>query len=181
MKKPLPTFQDLIFDKLSNTLAKDYFFHLVDKEIARNSRITTVSSLLLFEFELENRTSAELLKEVLIKKIATVLNKQIRKSDEISYLGNYEFALLLPETDMDGALVLAKRIEMAILEAEFELDDGELLEFSAHYGISLIAPKYKQDREIQASELYIEADKHKFFAKYLNSSQEELSHSLILH
>jgi len=51
---------------------------------------------------------------VALRDIAALLKRQARAYDVVAYYGDDEFALILPETDIDGALEVAARIHERI-------------------------------------------------------------------
>jgi len=54
--------------------------------------------------------------DVALRDIATLLKRQVRMYDVVTYYGDDEFALILPETDIDAALEIAARIHEQIAE-----------------------------------------------------------------
>jgi len=54
-----------------------------------------------------------------LQKIANIAERQSRRCDTIARYGGDEFGLILPETDVDGALIVLERIREAIDEAAF--------------------------------------------------------------
>ncbi len=52
--------------------------------------------------------------DVALRDIAALLKRQARAYDVVAYYGDDEFALILPETDIDGALEVAARIHERI-------------------------------------------------------------------
>ena len=50
----------------------------------------------------------------------------LRNTDIAGRIGGEEFLLVLPETDMEGALLLAERLRAATAEVAFELPTGPI-------------------------------------------------------
>ncbi|BBJ00556.1 hypothetical protein FGKAn22_22480 [Ferrigenium kumadai] len=48
--------------------------------------------------------------------VAAILGDNIRDSDVLGRMGGEEFLIVLPETDLDGALVVAEKLRMAVQE-----------------------------------------------------------------
>lgn len=65
-------------------------------------------------FKLYNDTYGHPAGDVILKTVARILDDEARRSDTVARYGGEEFALLLPSTNMDGALDLAERIRSAI-------------------------------------------------------------------
>ena len=62
--------------------------------------------------------------EVLVT-LADRLRDSVRSADTVARLGGEEFALLLPETDLSGALAVAQRARTAFSVAGVRLKGGE--------------------------------------------------------
>lgn len=57
-----------------------------------------------------------------LRKVADVLQRSVRRSDTAVRLGGEEFVILVPDTDEHGAYVLAERIRMAVRQS---FEDGK--------------------------------------------------------
>jgi diguanylate cyclase (GGDEF)-like protein len=58
-----------------------------------------------------------------LKAFTDVCRQEMRESDILGRLGGEEFGLMLPETTIEDAQVLAERIRMATAALEIKLDD----------------------------------------------------------
>jgi diguanylate cyclase (GGDEF)-like protein len=61
-----------------------------------------------------------------IRHVAAVVGAHIRDQDQLGRIGGDEFALVLPDTDLDGALTLAGKLRAALAERPLILGDGPL-------------------------------------------------------
>ena len=61
-----------------------------------------------------------------LQQVASRLSRTLRQSDTIARIGGDEFAVLLPSTDLDGAILAARKI-LHELELPFVVDDQPLL------------------------------------------------------
>ena len=66
--------------------------------------------------------------------VAKACKKQIRKTDLLARFGGEEFCFLFPETDLNGAALMAERIRHAISKLEF---DSEKNRFSVTVSIGV--------------------------------------------
>lgn len=57
---------------------------------------------------------------------ASILAERARKSDQVCRWGGEEFLLLLPDTDADGAAVMAESLRAAVASATFSCEDRSL-------------------------------------------------------
>lgn len=79
----------------------------------------------LDNFKYYNDTFGHPLGDLLLKKFADILKSIIRASDFAARYGGDEFILLLRETDLEGAGILAKRIKDELLKADCFLPEIE--------------------------------------------------------
>ncbi len=60
--------------------------------------------------------------DMLLQKISTLIQQQIRMGDIVARYGGEEFTIISPETDLKGAAVLAERIRTSIEQNEMQMD-----------------------------------------------------------
>ncbi|SDL65653.1 diguanylate cyclase (GGDEF) domain-containing protein [Geoalkalibacter ferrihydriticus] len=111
-------------DGLTGLCNRAFFDASLESEAARSARTGASYSLLLVDvdhFKWVNDTYGHQLGDTVLQAIARVLRHAVRKSDMAFRYGGEEFALLLPETDIPKAQVLAARIhrEIADLAADY--------------------------------------------------------------
>jgi diguanylate cyclase (GGDEF)-like protein len=95
---------------------------LLSEEMARASRYQRSFSVILLDidhFKKVNDTHGHLVGDAVLVRVATVLRENIRKSDAVGRWGGEEFLLVLPETDLHMACVLAEKLRLAIAETDF--------------------------------------------------------------
>ncbi|MFH1730443.1 MAG: diguanylate cyclase [Planctomycetota bacterium] len=66
-----------------------------------------------------NDTHGHVAGDEVLRKIADIAERQSRRCDTIARYGGDEFGLILPETDIDGALAVLERIQEAVDETVF--------------------------------------------------------------
>ncbi len=97
-------------------------------------------------------------REVILKYVADILKASSRSADDVFRVGNDEFALLLSDTGLTGAKVLAGRIKSRFLRTPLVLDDKEIY-ISLSFGFSTY------EDQLDASELIVKADQDLYDAK----------------
>jgi len=83
----------------------------------------------------------------------------MRPADFVARYGGEEFALILPETDLAGAVKLAERLRVALEKTTVELAEGKTLHVTASFGVAL------KDELPSADELVAVADEALYAAK----------------
>lgn len=116
------TQQETEIDDLTQLHNFRYFSKAIELEVCRSSRYHTPVSLVLFDaddFKLYNDTNGHLAGNKALKKLADIIRKTVREVDVVARFGGEEFALLLPETNKEGAFTIADRICRVVERASF--------------------------------------------------------------
>jgi diguanylate cyclase (GGDEF)-like protein len=137
-----------------------------DEELAlewrRAHRIGNSLALVLVDldnFKQVNDTYGHPAGDAVLRTVGDVLGSGVRQIDLAARYGGEEFVVLVPESDLNGATQLAKRLRLAISKARTELSDGRLLKVTASFGVAA-----KGDLE-SAEKLVAEADHALYDAK----------------
>ncbi len=99
-------------DTLTGLSSDRYFRISLQQELRRARRYGHKTSLAVFDmddFERINDEFGSLVADRLLREAAIMLSNKIRDIDQAARPGEDEFALLLPETDRNGALLVAER------------------------------------------------------------------------
>jgi diguanylate cyclase (GGDEF)-like protein len=73
--------------------------------------------------------------DVAIRALADVCTQEIRHEDVLGRLGGEEFAIVLTETDLDGALLVAERLRRAIADIRIPTEQG-VVAFTTSIGVA---------------------------------------------
>ena len=95
---------------------------VLSEELARALRYQSRFSVILLDidhFKKVNDTYGHLVGDVVLVRVAGLLMENIRQSDTLGRWGGEEFLLVLPETDLDKASLLAEKLRQAISEEVF--------------------------------------------------------------
>ena len=71
-----------------------------------------------------------------LRKVGEVFAGRVRQVDHAARYGGEEFAVLVPETDLAGAIKLAERLRADLAEARTVLPDGTELSVTASFGVA---------------------------------------------
>ncbi len=94
-----------------------HFQEMLSKEIERSKRYKRPLSLLLLDidhFKSFNDTYGHPVGDLVLKEISLCIRKSIRINDIPARYGGEEFTVIIPETNFDGAMVIAERIRSTI-------------------------------------------------------------------
>ena len=139
-------------DPLTKLYNRRYFIKAATTilELAqRNKTITSVVMLDIDKFKRVNDVYGHKAGDETLVALASSLLKISRKSDIISRWGGEEFLLLLPDTDLNGAFIIAEKIRKKIEDLVVSLENEQTLQFTVSLGVSEF--NSKNDLNIEAS------------------------------
>jgi diguanylate cyclase (GGDEF)-like protein/PAS domain S-box-containing protein len=109
-------------DPLTGLKNRRCFEERLDEEVKRASRAPLPLSLLLVDVDdfkqFKNAFNQADADEVL-RRVARLLEVNARTTDFVARYGGEKFAVLLPNTDQTGAMVLAERVRQSVTEQEW--------------------------------------------------------------
>ncbi|MFQ5905712.1 MAG: diguanylate cyclase [bacterium] len=117
-----------ITDELTGAHNHRYFQARIEEEIKRADRYSRPLSLIMVDvdyFKKYNDTHGHLMGDEVLKGVANTLKRWTRIIDVVSRYGGDEFTVLLPETDEEGAMTVAKRLKREIEETYFPLESSQ--------------------------------------------------------
>ena len=126
---------------------------------SRHSRPLALILLDLDEFKQVNDSDGHASGDLLLRRFGSIVIDSLRRSDRAFRVGGDEFAIILPDTDADGAYVVARRLLATCLEPGGRRTASVAISFSA--GLSAI-PGAARDRE----SLYHHADAALYWGKH---------------
>ena len=107
-----------ITDRLTELYNHDFFYTRLDEEFNRAARYEIPLSLIMMDlddFKKINDTYGHRTGDRVLKEVANIIKKLVRKADIVARYGGEEFAIILPQTNLKGAEEDAERIRAAIL------------------------------------------------------------------
>jgi diguanylate cyclase (GGDEF)-like protein len=110
----------------------------MSQEIERSKRYSRDLGLLMVDvdnFKLVNDSLGHDAGDIVLQKVAALLSGSLRTMDFVARIGGEEFVVILPETNLDGAIEVANRLLSAIRENPIETTKG-LLPVTVSIGIS---------------------------------------------
>ncbi|RTR34242.1 diguanylate cyclase [Shewanella atlantica] len=131
-------------DGLTSLYNRRKFDDIYLEEWQRASRSQNPISLVMLDidhFKLYNDTYGHHKGDDCLRTIASALQAMdIRHLDKIARIGGEEFAVILPDTDGDGAMLVAERARLAIENLNIP-HETQFNKVTASFGVSSIIPK----------------------------------------
>ncbi|MDH5299829.1 MAG: diguanylate cyclase [Gammaproteobacteria bacterium] len=128
-----------IHDSLTGLFDRPQFHDVVGMEVHRAKRYDRPFSVLFFdinEFRAVNESYGHLVGDSVLCSVAMQISGAIRPTDTAARYGGDEFAVVLSETDAQGAQETAARIAKAIADHPLNIGDGKSLTIQVSVGIA---------------------------------------------
>ena len=144
-----------ITDGLTGVYTRRYFLERFDEEIKRSRLRKSSLSFLMIDadhFKKINDQHGHLSGDAVLKEIANIIQENVREIDIVGRFGGEEFCVVLPDTDQDGAIVVAQRIRKSTEKRSIKAYDSTL-----HVTLSIGIAIYPSDGKL-LEELMDKAD-----------------------
>ena len=115
-----------IIDGLTEIPNKRYLLEFLNRELARSGRHARPLSVLVFDidhFKQINDTHGHLCGDYVLRELAQRLRDVIRAEELFARYGGEEFVMVLPETTLEDAKVVAERVRGLIADQPFRFDE----------------------------------------------------------
>ena len=102
-----------ITDGLTGVYTRRYFTERFDEEIRRSSLRKSCLAFLMIDadyFKMVNDQYGHSTGDQVLKEISNIIQENVREIDIVGRFGGEEFCVVLPDTDTEGARVVAERI-----------------------------------------------------------------------
>ena len=129
-------------DHLTGALTRRGFVEQAEREIARSrhgDRPTTLVMLDVDHFKSVNDTYGHVTGDQVLHQIAKLTGATLRPMDVFGRIGGEEFAILLPETTVEDAVLLAEKLRHAIADHPMRLSNGGTVHVTASFGVAALA------------------------------------------
>ncbi len=123
-------------DKVTGLFNKNKFDEFYEKEVKRSKRYKNDLSIILFDINdyreiLEIHESS--IGDIILKEISQIMSHCIREQDISARWGGEEFLVLLPQTNLEGAQIVANKINTTVFEHLFT---EKQLKLTASFGVT---------------------------------------------
>ena len=157
-------------DELSGIHNRRHFDKRLQAELRRCRRELTPLSLIMCDidhFKKFNDTYGHIAGDEVIRTVALTSSQQLnRDSDEIFRYGGEEYAIILPNTDLEGAMFIAEKVRAAVANTQINSSENTL-----HCTISLGVCCHLSEQAIQPIDFIERADKALYQSKQNGRNQ----------
>jgi len=115
--------QELAYtDGLTGIFNRRYFDQRLQREVLRARRYDRCLSVLMVDidhFKKYNDSLGHLMGDEVLRKVAKILEENLRRADVVCRYGGEEFVVILPEIDLEHATYVAEKLRQTVLNISF--------------------------------------------------------------
>ncbi len=137
-------FQLATVDQLTGLYLRDFFFRKLEEEQVRARRYGSTFTVLMMDldrFKEINDRMGHLGGDRYLQRVGEAIRETMRAADVPCRYGGEEFCVLLPETDLDGAMTIAERIRVRVANLDVRSGD-DVLRATVSIGIAAYPADY---------------------------------------
>ncbi|MFW5729367.1 MAG: diguanylate cyclase [Spirochaetota bacterium] len=115
--------EQAVTDPLTGLRTRRWFFEHGDKLLSQSLRYDTPLAILMTDldhFKRINDQHGHLIGDRVLRALASIFLQEMRSADAICRYGGEEFAVLLPQTDLESGVAIAERLRRRALEVTVE-------------------------------------------------------------
>ncbi len=167
-------------DELTGLALRPVFFDRLDEELRRLKRNRSDVSMLLIALDSPDvggaPAPAEQMPDVL-KEITRLIRASLRETDLAARIAEEEFAVILPDTPVEGAFWVGDRIRESVNRYPFRTAEGKLLGITVSVGVA--GAQFDDNHECEA--LFKIAQSRLFIARSTGKNQVSLDELVNVH
>ncbi len=133
--------EQAVTDPLTGLANRRYLAETLEREVDRARRFRHPISLLIIDvddFKQINDREGHMQGDIVLEKVADVVREGIRSIDVPARYGGDELAVILVETDREGALILGERLADRMRGTEVRLREGGSMAVTISLGVATI-------------------------------------------
>ena len=156
-----------ITDPLTQLYNRRYFIQQANKALITARRHDFPIALIMCDIDHFKKTNDKFghnMGDKALQNFSHLLKSLIREGDTLSRYGGEEFTILLPQTTLEGALILAERMREKTEQISISSPLGEI-KFTASFGVTAITSPINFEDSLKA------VDKAMYKAKELGRNQ----------
>jgi diguanylate cyclase len=153
-------------DALTGLFNRGEFMRLAEKELLRTRRHGGNTSIFVIDldfFKAVNDRHGHPAGDKVLRHVADQLREWTRSTDLVARIGGEEFVVLLPQTDIDAAMVLAQKLRQQLRDSPAQVSSDLQVSVTASFGVACLPGKHMGSIDA----LYAAADNALYEAKRL--------------
>jgi diguanylate cyclase (GGDEF)-like protein len=161
-------FESATYESLTGLLRREAILEELDREMERAQRYGRPLTLAMADldyFKEINDRYGHLAGDTLLKAISQAANEGLRSTDMIGRYGGEEFLLVLPETDIVGAVSVAEKIRALVQKTTVPMEDGTVVQVTISIGLASLFGTPARETRLTARDLIAAADRSLYEAK----------------
>jgi diguanylate cyclase (GGDEF)-like protein len=161
-------FESATYESLTGLLRREAILEQLDCELERAQRYgrpLTLAMADLDRFKEVNDRYGHLAGDTLLKAISQVAAEGLRSTDTIGRYGGEEFLVVLPETDIAGAVSVAEKIRSLVQKTHVPMDDGAMVGVTISIGLASLPNDRPRQGGVTSRDLIAAADRSLYEAK----------------
>jgi len=139
-------------DPMTKLYNRRYFSEIGEsilKLAKRKKQFVSIVMLDIDDFKKVNDTYGHKIGDDVIISVANTMHNISRDSDIACRFGGEEFILLLPDTDINGALIIAQKIRKTIEITKINVDENRKINVTVSVGVAVVDIDKKLETSIQ--------------------------------
>jgi diguanylate cyclase (GGDEF)-like protein len=129
-------------DGLTGLFNHRYFQDFIEAELSKGIRYERPFSLIMLDIDFFKKINDEYghpVGDTVLKEMSAMIEQTVRKCDVVSRYGGEEFAIVLPETTLKGAVILAERLRKIVEQLVVKVND-ENIRITVSLGLTVWEP-----------------------------------------
>lgn len=151
-------------DGLTGLYNRRAFTRLAQEELARVRRYPSDTAVIMADidfFKKVNDVYGHPVGDEVLRNMANCLSSNVRGSDVVARIGGEEFMVLLPQTSVEEALVLAEKLRIRVQDSPAQVGDLHI-SITASFGLTGVAA----GQSVSVDDIYTAADNALYGAKH---------------
>ena len=144
-----------ITDDLTGLVNRRRFLEALDAEIERAQRFGTALTIVLADLDNFKRVNDEFGHhggDVVLRAFADLIRSHVRDVDVSGRIGGEEFAIVLPDTDREGAARVAERMRESLSSVPIPISDDAAITAASSFGVAELEPGQTGDDLLRAAD-----------------------------
>ena len=162
-----------VIDELTALHNRRFFFPEARSALARAVRQPQAFSILLLavdHFKRINDRCGHAVGDQVLRDVALCIGEQVREGDILARFGGEEFIAALPDTDEEGAGMLAERIRQVMKECRWSAGE-EQMSVTLSIGLASRGERTTTETQVLLDRMVQEADQALYFGKHNGRDQ----------